>query len=537
MTTLFGELEDSIQRNQKYKSLLQGPCGIGKTTTLLYLGHMARAKGYVVFPIQARYFVNQARSMSSLLQGYLTKWIDATGENIVKEIFGDDFFGRIKRLVSTIHLKHEEEKQIIQLFQVIVKELKMCKTKPVVFLIDQYNDFHANPQTIKLYSDGKHMQVTSRENPVGAMFLDWNTFKANRGGIFFGLSSAFQLMPPARGGNDVLFCRMDPMNRESFKVFVEFLVEQNRLPQECDCDDFYELCGGIPREAREFGSEKKRLYGDSQSTYQQWKDAYMKWRILFFKSRIQCLLDKEQLGPEQLKESVPFAARLFVGEKMTSAPDIWIASGLIVTKDGFHKLFCPAAEKAILSVFEQFKVTREAIEVIRGDTYSRWIGFELAVVYLFRKARGLAIELPCTDLCGVDKGSLMLTAESIQYGMAPPEAGSIQRSTLFVYAHWAPIIDFFIYDANGVQVLLQVSEVAYQDYVAKYDPNSADLNVYSAATQNPINNARIQYVYLTTNSHLMKRYKNGNYSSKYYRDDVLLVSGESTSLLFSGLLD
>jgi hypothetical protein len=121
--------------------------------------------------------------------------------------------------------------------------------------------------------------------------------------------------------------------------------------------------------------------------------------------------------------------------------------------------------------------------------------------------------------------------------MALPVAGSIHRSTLFVCARGAPIVDFFIHDANGVQVLLQVSEVAYQDHKAKYDPNSAKLNVYSAATQNPINNARIQYVYLTTNSHLMKRYKNGNYSSKYYRDDVLLVSGESASLLFSGLLD
>jgi hypothetical protein len=305
-------------------------------------------------------------------------------------------------------------------------------------------------------------------------------------------------MPTARDGNAALFSRMEPMNHESFKVFVDFLVEQNRLPQECDCDDFYELCGGIPREAREFGSEKTRLFGDSQSNYQQWKGAYMNARTPFYKTRIQRLLDKEKLGPELLKESVPFAARLFVGEKMTSAPDIWIASGLIVTKDGFSKLFCPAAEKAILSVFDEYHATREAIEVIRGDAQIRWRSLELAVVYLFRKAHGSAIELPCTDLCGVDKGSLMLTAGCIQYGKALPEAGSIPRGTLFVCARGAPIIDFFIHDAYGVQVLLQVSEVAYQNHKAKYDPNSGKLNVYSAATVNPINNARIQYVYLTT---------------------------------------
>ncbi len=109
--------------------------------------------------------------------------------------------------------------------------------------------------------------------------------------------------------------------------------------------------------------------------------------------------------------------------------------------------FCVQLVRRQLSVFEEFKVTREAITVIRGD--------------MFSKARVLAIELPCTDLCGVDKGSLMLTAGITKYGMALPEARSIQRSTLFVCALGAPIVDFFIHDANGVQVLLQVAHIRY----------------------------------------------------------------------------
>jgi hypothetical protein len=125
------------------------------------------------------------------------------------------------------------------------------------------------------------------------MFLDWNTFMVNRGGIFFGCSSAFQLMPTARDDNAAFFSRIEPLNRQDFKVFVEFLVEQHRLPQKCDCDDFLELCGGIPREAREFGSEKKRVLGDRQSNYQQWKDMYMNARVPYYKTRIQCLLDKK----------------------------------------------------------------------------------------------------------------------------------------------------------------------------------------------------------------------------------------------------
>jgi hypothetical protein len=54
--------------------------------------------------------------------------------------------------------------------------------------------------------------------------------------------------------------------RHFFKVFVDFLEEPIRLPQECDY--VYELWR-IPREAREFGSEKTRLFGDSQSNFQQ----------------------------------------------------------------------------------------------------------------------------------------------------------------------------------------------------------------------------------------------------------------------------
>ncbi len=42
MATLFQKLEGSIQRIRKYKSLLQGSNGVGKTTTLFYIGNMAR---------------------------------------------------------------------------------------------------------------------------------------------------------------------------------------------------------------------------------------------------------------------------------------------------------------------------------------------------------------------------------------------------------------------------------------------------------------------------------------------------------------
>ena len=117
------------------------------------------------------------------------------------------------------------------------------------------------------------------------------------------LLRAFQLMPTANDGNATLFSKMEPMNRQEFKVFVDFYVEQNILLPECDCNKLFELCGGIPREAHKFGLEKKRLFGNGLSNYQEWKNAYMTAQNPFFKTRIQFLLDKEKLGPEILKES------------------------------------------------------------------------------------------------------------------------------------------------------------------------------------------------------------------------------------------
>jgi hypothetical protein len=60
-------------------------------------------------------------------------------------------------------------------------------------------------------------------------------------------------MPTAREGNLALISRVESVNLEDFIVFVDLLLGHYRLPQECKCDDFFEVCGGIPREAREFG--------------------------------------------------------------------------------------------------------------------------------------------------------------------------------------------------------------------------------------------------------------------------------------------
>lgn len=83
--------------------------------------------------------------------------------------------------------------------------------------------------------------MTPEENPVGAMFLEWNTFEVNYGGIFYGCNSEFQLIPIARDGNAWLFCRVKPINAKEFKKFTAFLIKQNRLPAECESTHFQDL--------------------------------------------------------------------------------------------------------------------------------------------------------------------------------------------------------------------------------------------------------------------------------------------------------
>jgi len=69
-------------------------------------------------------------------------------------------------------------------------------------------------------------------------------------------------------------------------------------------------------------------------------------RISFYKTRIQRLLDKEKREGLS-KECRGFATSLQTGDVWALAPDVWIASGLLVIKDGFPELLCPAAQKAI----------------------------------------------------------------------------------------------------------------------------------------------------------------------------------------------
>ena len=70
--------------------------------------------------------------------------------------------------------------------------------------------------------------------------------------FFYGFSSALQLMPPARSGHAILFSTVESMDQQTFQLLFRLMVEQHQIPACCDCDELFQLCGGIPRELREF---------------------------------------------------------------------------------------------------------------------------------------------------------------------------------------------------------------------------------------------------------------------------------------------
>ena len=260
--------------------------------------------------------------------------------------------------------------------------------------------------------------------------------------------------------------------------------------------------------------------------------AYMRAQVPFFKTRIQSLLDKDKLGPEVREKSVPFAARLYMGEKMVQAPDVWIASELLVMKDdGCQKLVCPAAEKALLSVFDSSTVICDAITIFRNDPSMRWRCLELAVVYLFRHAGGVPLTLCYTDLCGNNEDEMILGAKFVVYGgKDSPREDSIPRDTVFVCTPNPSVVDLLIHDASGAQILMQVSESCYRNHTGMYEPNDPRVQQYVASVHEPSVGVQLQYVYLTTNTSVMNN--NEMKRTTHYRDDVLLVAGYNMERFF-----
>jgi len=369
--------------------------------------------------------------------------------------------------------------------------------------------------------------VEPEQNPIGALFYQWHTFKLNLGCIIYAFSSSFNLMPKAKDGNAALFTTLDPMSSDNFKSLVELLISKGLLPDLCltNFNDFFKLCGGLPREAEMFG-----LFWNNHKQY-DWgtlKNSHIDERVLFYTDRIGRLLKKKDIGENLLKESIIFASRIFMGEKIEYPPPLWRNAGMVMRKDdGCYGLTCPPAERALICAFDE-EVMRDAIALFHSDPSIRWRALELAFVYVFRKSIISGNQVPLyyyTDLRGRDEKTIYVKVKDIQHSTSFPLPNTLPPGTLFVCPRNQAIIDFFIHDSNGLKILVQVSESAYIDHRSKYTHEgvATALTPYEKAVKDG-NNSAMKYVYLTTSYKLMKFNKDRIPMSEHFNKDVMLVA-------------
>jgi hypothetical protein len=149
---------------------------------------MARNSGCLVFPLQARDFVDQEIPLSEIVLNFLSAWMDAVGEEFLKQLpckwAKFSLYDLLKDGIDSLQ-------KVLQCFASLVQELKNLKVVPVVFLIDQCNAFYTR-HYFRLYSDDeiKVAEPGYQCNPIGYQFVQWNTFRMRRGCILYAFSSS-----------------------------------------------------------------------------------------------------------------------------------------------------------------------------------------------------------------------------------------------------------------------------------------------------------------------------------------------------------
>lgn len=520
ITHIMKQIYEKLQKDKcPFKELLHGASGVGKTITLLFIGHMARKSGCIVFPIQASGFVNQEIPLSRIVDNFLSYWSRAVGDHLLGEIRcqKNKLFSNLLDLVN-----HglSDETNSIPCFLNLVHELQHVEHVPVVFLIDQCNAFYTK-HTVKIFSDdeSKVVEPGSGHNPIASLFVQWNSFQLRRGCILYAFSSSFNLMPTAKDGNSNLFKTLQPMDDLEFKKLVELSININHLPKELlgpqTYKQLFDLCEGIPRELLSFTLAWKR---PKEFNFDIVKLEYLEHRREFYQDRIKRLFNKEKMGEELVKASVSFASHVFVGKPMDNVPQIWKNAGLITCKNRKYQLLCPAAADALLTSMD-LDVMRDAVSIFTSDPITRWRALELGVVYVFRQAiiSSESVGLECTKLNGEISTNLYLKVKKIVHSESRPPVSSLPPGTMLVCPIRTPVIDFFIHDIDGQKVAIQVSESSYMDHKSKYPDFENIKEDYQNAVING-NLSEIQYVYLTTSRHKLKK------TGKHFTEHVLLVS-------------
>ncbi len=119
MKTIYQELQTSTRR---FKLVLHGASGVGKTMTLLFVGHMARKSGCLVFPNQAGSFVDQARPLSEIVGRFLRSWRNAVGDQLLSQLPCQ--ISSFRNLLELLKNALSPQSNVISCFLMLVDELQ-----------------------------------------------------------------------------------------------------------------------------------------------------------------------------------------------------------------------------------------------------------------------------------------------------------------------------------------------------------------------------------------------------------------------------
>ncbi|CAI2194909.1 2033_t:CDS:2, partial [Funneliformis geosporum] len=258
----------------------------------------------------------------------------------------------------------------------------------------------------------------------------------------------------ANDGNSMLYETIQPYNNfEWNKITTHFC---NKLPD--NIKFLRKFVGSIPREFMrffkfwsEYGSE-----GLDTVKFQYFEDAKR-----YYITRIHRLLDRERLGDE-FKDSAMFAAKVFMGNKVSEVPGSWDSSGMVIPDGYYYKLCCPAAEYSILTAFDDF-YAKVVVKILKEDSVMSWRVLKRCIQYCFRMAARIHDEIP---------------------QILP----KFNPGIFYVCWRDVAVIDFFIYSINGIKIFLQVSESCYREYYTKLPDLFVNNNV-------PIHNLSIHYFF------------------------------------------
>ncbi len=155
------------------KYVLSGASGVGKSTTLLFIGHMARKSNCMVLPIQGR-CMREVGSPNVIAYRVLRHWMKGNRELLQKLQGMDSSAKSILELVDRSERQCSESATILNEVITLFREMDLV---PVIFLIDQCNALQCIPSSAD--SDPWDILCSS--------VADFNTFQIERAVVFLGV--------------------------------------------------------------------------------------------------------------------------------------------------------------------------------------------------------------------------------------------------------------------------------------------------------------------------------------------------------------